>query len=590
MPAPRPLLALLATGLLLAGHEVPALAQTPPNARAFKDVSPSSWAYGAVVALAEKYHVMGGFPDGTFRGNAPVTRYQLAVILSKVMDKVITMIAAATGTTAGASGAAAVSPDDLATIQRLQQEFSDELTLMRERQDALDSRLTAEEQHPRIGVGVSAFTRGYPTNAGVATPNTYRVMTDLTLDATLSSAVSYTGWLSIYNQGVYRFANGHRAIGGDVPSGVSDAATPFYVRRSFFTVQPGNVYVKVGMFDFADAMPVGSTLKNEFVGPIPLWNEAQGGYGFVGTPPVASGSPALYPGGPGTPDPAYAGRAPWDAGLDPTQDLLDPDSDPSNTGSSPAVLVGGTMGPFELAVGANTGVPGANPAVALVDEPANFPLIAGPGAGYYLAKAAMDLGWMRASAYYHNDMAAVVGGSNPSGKGAGAVLDLGSDALGLSFSYAEVSRLAVGAPLGTTDGGYFQEGGAFLVSNDFLSTGMDFGAGTKFGFIPDGSPFATGFLSAVLNENWTSTGAYVRVPGFSVVPHVTLAAQESGTDFLTDNYGAGLSAIAEVQVAPQFPLLLVEYDQGRFGADNNLFSGTSKPTHEQVLVGTTMKF
>ena len=53
-------------------------AQTPPPT--FSDVSASFWAYSAIEALAGK-GIVGGFPNGTFQPNAPVTRAQFAKMI-----------------------------------------------------------------------------------------------------------------------------------------------------------------------------------------------------------------------------------------------------------------------------------------------------------------------------------------------------------------------------------------------------------------------------------------------------------------------------------------------------------------------------
>lgn len=59
----------------------------------FTDVSPNHWAYQSIKKLYEEYSVLGGFPDGTFRGNRNLTRYEFAAAVSKVMDKVEDLIA-----------------------------------------------------------------------------------------------------------------------------------------------------------------------------------------------------------------------------------------------------------------------------------------------------------------------------------------------------------------------------------------------------------------------------------------------------------------------------------------------------------------
>ncbi|MCD6442394.1 MAG: S-layer homology domain-containing protein [Thermotogae bacterium] len=51
----------------------------------FKDVPPNHWAYDAVKILTEA-GVLSGMPDGTFQGNKPLTRYQAAVMLKRLLD------------------------------------------------------------------------------------------------------------------------------------------------------------------------------------------------------------------------------------------------------------------------------------------------------------------------------------------------------------------------------------------------------------------------------------------------------------------------------------------------------------------------
>lgn len=57
-----------------------------PSPVAFTDVSKDYWAYPFIAALASR-GIIGGFPDGTFRPNQPVTRGQFAVQLQKAFTK-----------------------------------------------------------------------------------------------------------------------------------------------------------------------------------------------------------------------------------------------------------------------------------------------------------------------------------------------------------------------------------------------------------------------------------------------------------------------------------------------------------------------
>ncbi len=68
------------TGALVVGAASTTFAATNP----FSDVPADSWAYDAVAKLAAD-GVVNGFPDGTFRGNQEMTRYQMAQIVAKAM-------------------------------------------------------------------------------------------------------------------------------------------------------------------------------------------------------------------------------------------------------------------------------------------------------------------------------------------------------------------------------------------------------------------------------------------------------------------------------------------------------------------------
>ncbi len=52
----------------------------------FLDVPPQHWASAAVKAVAAQ-GLMDGYPDGTFRGNQPLRRYEIAVVLQRLLTK-----------------------------------------------------------------------------------------------------------------------------------------------------------------------------------------------------------------------------------------------------------------------------------------------------------------------------------------------------------------------------------------------------------------------------------------------------------------------------------------------------------------------
>ncbi|MBD2346899.1 iron uptake porin [Anabaena subtropica] len=103
----------------------------------FSDVQPTDWAFQALQSLVERYGCIAGYPNGTYRGNRALTRYEFAAGLNACLDRVNELIATAT--------ADMVSKEDLATLQRLQEEFSAELATLRGRVDALEARTSELE-------------------------------------------------------------------------------------------------------------------------------------------------------------------------------------------------------------------------------------------------------------------------------------------------------------------------------------------------------------------------------------------------------------------------------------------------------------
>lgn len=101
----------------------------------FSDVQPTDWAFQALQSLVERYGCIAGYPNGTYRGNRALTRYEFAAGLNACLDRVNELIATAT--------ADLVRKEDLSTLQRLQEEFSAELATLRGRVDNLEAR-TAE--------------------------------------------------------------------------------------------------------------------------------------------------------------------------------------------------------------------------------------------------------------------------------------------------------------------------------------------------------------------------------------------------------------------------------------------------------------
>lgn len=101
------------------------------------DVKPTDWAFQALQSLVERYGVITGLPDGTFQGNRSLTRYEFAAGLNAALDKINEVVFTATED--------AATKTDVATLQKLQEDFAEELTTLRGRVDKLDARVTKLE-------------------------------------------------------------------------------------------------------------------------------------------------------------------------------------------------------------------------------------------------------------------------------------------------------------------------------------------------------------------------------------------------------------------------------------------------------------
>ncbi|MER3434945.1 MAG: hypothetical protein C4288_16370 [Leptolyngbya sp. ERB_1_1] len=102
------------------------------------DVRPTDWAFQALQSLVERYGCIAGYPDRTYRGNRALTRYEFAAGVNACLDRINELIAAST--------ADLVKKEDLATLQKLQEEFAAELATTRGLVDSLEARTTTLEK------------------------------------------------------------------------------------------------------------------------------------------------------------------------------------------------------------------------------------------------------------------------------------------------------------------------------------------------------------------------------------------------------------------------------------------------------------
>ncbi|MCY7321981.1 MAG: iron uptake porin [Phormidesmis sp. CAN_BIN36] len=137
------------------------------------DVRPTDWAFQALQSLVERYGCIAGYPDKTYSGNRALTRYEFAAGLNACLDRVNELIAAAT--------ADLVKKEDLAILQRLQEEFAVELATIRGRVDALEARTTTLEKQQfstttklngEVVVGIAGVASGRTIGGRAVSKNT----------------------------------------------------------------------------------------------------------------------------------------------------------------------------------------------------------------------------------------------------------------------------------------------------------------------------------------------------------------------------------------------------------------------------------
>ncbi len=133
----------------------------PGLSQPFADVPTNHWAYDAIAELAAK-GLIEGYPDGTFKGNQPLTRYEMAMVVARIiarieaiptppppevrradLDAVRRDIAALRGDLTRATGRITVTERDIATLRRLVSEFRAELQALGVRVTALEEELSA---------------------------------------------------------------------------------------------------------------------------------------------------------------------------------------------------------------------------------------------------------------------------------------------------------------------------------------------------------------------------------------------------------------------------------------------------------------
>ena len=109
--------------------------------RDFSDVYPTDWAYQALAKLVDTYGCVSGFPDGTFRGNQPMTRFEMAAVLNSCLDSISAKMDMMD------EEMKMKSMEDMDTLERLMASFEEELITLKGSVDGLDAKVSELEDN-----------------------------------------------------------------------------------------------------------------------------------------------------------------------------------------------------------------------------------------------------------------------------------------------------------------------------------------------------------------------------------------------------------------------------------------------------------
>jgi hypothetical protein len=257
------------------------------NVQQFNDVKPTDWAYQALSNLIERYGCVAGYPNGTFKGGQAMTRFEAAALLNACLDRI-------TETT-----------DE---IQRLQQDFAKELTVLQGRVGSLEKKVgtlestqfsttTKLEGDTYWTIGANSFggnggSQSAANNSAYNNAN-YGALS-FNYDLRLNLRTSFTGKDLLYTRlragnylgsgfggGPYSLGALDRAFPGSNNSGNATANNVFYLDRLYYRWPLSKAFTAA----------VGPVARNtEFLGTAPFYYTDHAGLDFF----QLHGAPGVY--------------------------------------------------------------------------------------------------------------------------------------------------------------------------------------------------------------------------------------------------------------------------------------------------------
>ncbi|WP_017304580.1 iron uptake porin [Spirulina subsalsa] len=165
------------------------IAQFTPASQ-FRDVSPTDWAYEALMDLTTRYGCLSGYPDNTFRGTRPLTRYEFAAGLNACIQYLERLIA---------QQANAVTLQDLEVMQRLVTEFQADIDTLATRVDSLEGRVAFLEEN-QFSTTTKLFGQAVIGIQGRSPDNDFDLFQNRLRDQDTKINVIHNAQLSLFTQ------------------------------------------------------------------------------------------------------------------------------------------------------------------------------------------------------------------------------------------------------------------------------------------------------------------------------------------------------------------------------------------------------
>ncbi|MEA5470771.1 iron uptake porin [Spirulina sp. 06S082] len=156
-----------------------------------RDVSPGDWAFQALSDLIERYGCLAGYPNGTFRGDRAMTRYEFAAGLNSCLQQIERIIAGATGDLG--------SKEDMEVLERLMREFEVELAALSTKVDNLEARVQFLEDNA-FSTTTKLFGQAILGVTARSANNNYNLAGNTFIDQDTETTLLHNVQLSLFTQ------------------------------------------------------------------------------------------------------------------------------------------------------------------------------------------------------------------------------------------------------------------------------------------------------------------------------------------------------------------------------------------------------